>query len=63
MPRITTNLKVKDYLNFKIEKFTIRKALFKSFLELQPLLDLDVHGIIKRKNYQTDFVLEAFIYT
>ena len=61
VPMITINLKLKDCLNFKIEKFTVRKAIFKSYLESQFLLDPDVHAIIIRKNYQTDFVCKLLI--
>ena len=55
-------LKVKDYLNFKVTKFTLRKTIFKSNPELHFLLYPveNVYGIVIRTKNQIDFVSVSF---
>ena len=56
-PRFTIILQVKDYLNFKVEKFNLRKTIFKSYSESQFLPDPaeNVHGVLIKRKYQIDF--------
>ena len=61
-PRFTIILEVKEYHNFKAVKFTLRKTVFKSYSESQLLCDPaeNVHGVLIRKKYQTDFCFVSF---
>lgn len=61
-PRFTIILRVKNYLTFKVEKFSLRKTIIKSYSESLILRDpaLDVHRVVIRKKNQTYFVFVSF---
>ena len=50
-PRSTLILKVGDYLNFKLEKYSLRKAIFISYSESQFLRvhTGNVHGVLSNR--------------
>ena len=59
-PRFTIMLKVKDYLNFKMESFTLRKSYSESQFLRYPAEN--VHGVVK-KEVSIDFVCASFCFT
>ena len=61
-PRFTIILKIKEYLNFKGETFTLEKTIFKWYSGSQCFRNTGetVHWVLMRKKYQIDFDFVSF---